>query len=87
MHLVGAAMGFTALANFSMRAFLGTQSLKPPDMFLLGFLSVAGQAVKLLASPFALSFSFCFSGYPYGWPIQHISSLQLIHPQKNEDHR
>jgi hypothetical protein len=25
-------------------------------------------------------------GYPYGWPIQHITSLQLIGPQKNEDH-
>ncbi len=25
-------------------------------------------------------------GYPYGWPIQHITSLQLIVPHKNEDH-
>jgi hypothetical protein len=40
--LVGAAMGFAMLANFSLCAFLGTQSLEPPEAFFLVLLLVLG---------------------------------------------
>ncbi len=39
MPLVVAAVGFAMLAKLLLCAFLGTQSLKPPDAFFLGLLS------------------------------------------------
>jgi hypothetical protein len=44
--LVRAAVGFAMKANLLPVNFLGTQSLEPPDAFLLGLLLASGRAVS-----------------------------------------
>jgi hypothetical protein len=53
---------------------------------------IVPHSVKAMSEIISLKRTFCHPycrnhGYPYGWPIQHITSLQLIGHQKKEDHR